>query len=162
MNINKILSLVLPGFEGVLKLKLNNLELNDLIPELMGSKSSILKEVFILDGSLLLSVSIPMVPKVEIVIKEIEINRDSLFISVEPLKMNKMLLKIIVGVVKKLFLDCSINDRILRIDLSDKYRKSVADLPESALETLDTLQVTQKCLENQIKVELKVRGNKLA
>jgi hypothetical protein len=73
-----------------------------------------------------------------------------------------MLLKIIVGVVKKLFLDCSINDRILRIDLSDKYRKSVADLPESALETLDTLQVTQKGLENQIKVELKVRGNKLA
>jgi hypothetical protein len=74
MNINKILSLVLPGFEGVLKLKLNNLELNDLIPELMGSKSSILKEVFILDGSLLLSLDIPIMSKLEIVIKDIEFN----------------------------------------------------------------------------------------
>ncbi|GAB1468113.1 hypothetical protein MASR2M64_08190 [Candidatus Cloacimonadota bacterium] len=142
MDKEKLLSLLLPGLSGSLSITLNDHQLYTLALELLHQKASHIKGIASKDGFVHLNLNIPVIRKLDVEIVSIEISSSKLRTSLRILNIKTLFLKPVIYMLGILGFKGKMNEDLIVVDFSEKWKHVVASLQPEVISKLNCI-VTQ-------------------
>ncbi|MDZ4182725.1 MAG: hypothetical protein U1B83_07610 [Candidatus Cloacimonadaceae bacterium] len=152
------LSLILPALKGTLSISLNDHQLNSLVEGILRDKSSLIHSVKSGSGYLELNIALPLIgsKSINVAIESIEVRSNLLRVRLHLLNVWRLLVKGLVALLRKQGIESHLEAEFLILDLSDKWKTAVSQIPEEARSKLNSLEITTAFSTEKAEISLKI------